>query len=200
MTAISPYKAFVAKWKGCKKCPLHQIRDRVVLARGELPADILFIGESPGNSENVLGVPFVGPAGKLLNQIIAEAVPEGISYALTNLICCIPLGEDGVKVDEPDLVEIMACGERLREFVTLCQPRLIVAVGGLARDWIDPKRKGCVLPMLAENGIKTCSITHPAAILRATWAMRDLAVKKAIVTISNAVLDLEGAPCHSPIR
>ena len=61
------------RWKDCTDCSLHASRIKVVLARGKLPCDILFTGEAPGESENVIGRPFIGPAGKLLDDIVGQA-------------------------------------------------------------------------------------------------------------------------------
>jgi uracil-DNA glycosylase len=62
----------------------------VVLARGRIPAPILLCGEAPGVSEDVLGSPFIGPAGKLLDHILARAIDGQFDYCLTNLVGCIP--------------------------------------------------------------------------------------------------------------
>jgi uracil-DNA glycosylase family 4 len=90
----------------------------------------------------------------------------------------------------PTAESVKACAPRLRELVTIARPKLVVCVGQVARDWIDPKNKNCVLPMLAENGIRTIDIVHPAAILRANIAQRGLMIQRAVAALSTAVEDL----------
>lgn len=165
----------------------------MVLARGTVPCTILLIGEAPGESENAIGKPFCGPAGKLLDSIIENASSNcnaAYTYALTNLVACIPYDDDGLKATVPPSDSIKACSVRLQEFVTIARPKLIVCVGQVARDWVDPKKKDCVLPLLAENGIKTIDIMHPAAILRANMVQRGLMVQRAVAVLSTAIEEL----------
>jgi uracil-DNA glycosylase family 4 len=150
----------------------------VVLARGAVPADILFCGEAPGASEDILGKPFCGPAGKLLDYIIETAIDGQYDYALTNLIACIPLGEDGEKTAQPSEESIKACAPRLLEFVKMCRPRLIVLVGALAAKYAKDFGQ-----------VKTIQIVHPAAILRADISTRGLAIQRAIVQLEDALVD-----------
>jgi DNA polymerase len=177
----------------------------VVLVRGTVPCDVLFVGEAPGETENVLGKPFCGPAGKLLDAILARAVPDGVTFALTNLVACIPRAPGGgAKASQPEDASIKACGERLRELIRLAKPRLLVAVGALARDWLDVKVRDCVLKVretgrpagtkrqmldVAEPAIliPTVDIVHPAAVLRANTAGQGLMVQRCVVTVANAV-------------
>src|SRR5262245_29940694 len=117
-------QAHINKYKDCRACGLWETRRSVVFARGQVPAEVCFVGEAPGISENLLGEPFVGPAGHLLDRIIQQAslwYTEVLkrpppTYCLTNLIMCIPLDEDGVKAAEPSPVEVEACSGRLKEF------------------------------------------------------------------------------------
>lgn len=182
------YKTHKAKWIDCKRCVLHERRMNVVLARGQIPCDLLFVGEAPGAGEDVLGKPFVGPAGKLLDKIIAEAMTSGYVFsdkihpprwAFTNLIACIPKGEDGKKVGEPEREHIEACQSRLREFIGIAKPRAIVCVGLHAEKWIPKIWKG-----------KTISIIHPAAILRMDISQKSLAYQRAVVRISDLIEEL----------
>lgn len=173
------------RWSNCRACSLCEGRDKVVVARGKIPADILFIGEAPGESENVIGIPFVGPAGKLLDRIILEATGDSLRCAFTNLVCCIPRDEDGGKTAEPERESIIACEPRLREFIGIVNPRLVVCVGKLAAVNVRRARAG-----LGLGDTKLVDITHPAAILRGTFAARGIAIRTAVVTIANAVEDL----------
>lgn len=176
---MTPYQKHKKRWSGCKRCNLCRRRKRVVLARGKVPADVLFVGEAPGASEDVLGAPFVGPAGNLLDRIIERSLDGQWDYALTNLVACIPLGKNGKKTGEPEEQYIEACEERLIEFVGLCKPRLIIRVGKLADKYA---------PVVSECA--EASIIHPAAVLRMDVSQRGLAVQRSIAAISDAVDEL----------
>lgn len=193
-------------WSSCTRCPLHEGRTRVVLGRGKLPCDILFTGEAPGPSEDVIGRPFVGPAGHLLDRIINRAIPhtrvknedtgaigDGLepeySYAITNLVACIPKDADGSKVREPDPDDIIHCSKRLDEFVRMANPRLIVCVGKLAENWIiGTKGKRHLLTWY--NGALAAMI-HPAAIIRMHVSAQGLQVQKAVINLTSAIEELE---------
>lgn len=187
---LSPFQQHKAKWIKCTRCPLHQGRDRVVLCRGKLPCDVLFVGEAPGQSENVLGQPFVGPAGKMLGQMIGEALrncgdvgvdetgnddwyPKELRIAFTNVVACIPYDEGGVKVSDPPPLAIKRCLPRLQELIGIANPRTIVAVGKIADKH------------LAFYAGERIEITHPAAILRANPANQGLMYQKNVVALSE---------------
>ena len=165
------------------RCALCNSRNKIVLARGKIPAEILFIGEAPGTSEDALGRPFIGPAGKLLDRIIEEAIDGQYDYALTNLIACIPLNSEGHKTTEPPKDSITACKPRLTEFVGLVNPKLVIFVGRLATKYATGVESSRRLR-------KTIHIIHPAAILRMDISQKGLAVKRCIVTIEDAIDEL----------
>lgn len=167
-------------WQNCHRCSLHRGRSNVVLVRGSLPCDVLFVGEGPGVSEDALGIPFVGPAGKLLDRMIAESGVDEYRYALTNLVACIPKDEEGNKAVEPGKEAIEACSSRLREIMNLAVPTLVVCVGKLAEKHLPES----VAPS------KQCSIIHPAAILRLDVSQKSLAYQRNVVTLRDAVEDL----------
>lgn len=181
------YKEHYDKWKDCTKCPLCSQRSKIVLARGTIPCDVCFIGEAPGESEDTLGQPFVGPAGKILDSIIYEAgLMDSLDtpYAMTNLVACFPADAKRDGINEPERSEIKACEERLREFITLCKPKLLVLVGSLAQQYV-----------LAMNlRIRTAGIVHPAAILRAKIAQQSMMRRKAVITLANALERLQSEP------
>lgn len=183
---LSLYQKHTQKWaKGCGAdiCPGAR---KLCFARGTVPCQVLFVGEAPGNSENLIGRPFIGPAGKLLDHIISRALRDDITYALTNLVLCIPLQEDGDKYGEPPDEAVEKCKPRLQEFVELCEPELIVCVGAQSRDWLDPKYSGTIR---FHRHIPQCHIQHPAAVMRLNVAMQGLAVQRCIVTLTHAVED-----------
>lgn len=216
---MSKWLDFVSDWKDCTRCPLHKVRDRVVLARGKLPCDILFAGEAPGKSEDDLGQPFVGPAGIQQDQDIdralgdvrvcpvcrsekvytidceehrVEAVP--LRMAFTNIICCLPLDEERRKVKRPPHESVMACRPRLETFINeFARPRLIVAVGREASDYIQERpagkktKKGGERCTRLPDGCKVVEVTHPAAILRQPQAMQSFSRQRVVVALRKAV-------------
>ena len=176
---MTPWQSFVTKWKDCQACPLCRQRFRICLARGAVPCSVLLVGEAPGASEDTIGVPFCGPAGHLLDQIVERAIPAGVPIAYCNLVCCYPAEAKAEGHNEPARDEILACRPRLIEFVNISRPRLIVCVGSLAADYVD---HGDTVPC--------ADITHPAAILRMPLAQKQMATQRCIVTLRNAVEDM----------
>lgn len=203
---MTPYRRFVEQWFSCTACPLCETRSRVVLARGSVPCRVLFVGEAPGRSEDVVGLPFVGPAGRLMDHVIARAVPKGVTFSLCNIVCCLPLDDGGEKTSEPPDEAVRACSPRLRQFVGLCRPSLIVCVGNLARDWLDHRAHhnvwrenygslGCRdRKVHAGAAIPRIAVTHPAAILRQPTAQQGLSVQRCVVQIGNAIEEFVHVP------
>lgn len=177
---MSPYQKFLQQWNDCQRCKLHEKRTRMVFAKGGVPADILLIGEGPGPSEDILGKPFVGPAGKLLDGIVKSGLHGLFSLCYTNLVCCIPLDDDAKKFSEPPKECIRACEERLVQFVELVNPKVIVAVGDLARRYALSLFKQPLHSF----------IIHPAAILRMDATQQPLAVKRCVATLEELAVRL----------
>ena len=176
MTSFQKHKQ---RWINCTRCELCKKRKRVVLARGKLPSPILFIGEAPGASEDVIGKPFCGPAGKMLNHIIKSSLDGQWDYAITNLVACIPKDSRGNKIHEPSERCIRACAPRLSEMYDLCDPSLVVRLGKLPAKYGDPPYEHQNIPKI--------DLIHPAAILRMGVSQRQLAIKRSIVALEDAV-------------
>jgi DNA polymerase len=135
----------------------------------------LFVGEAPGASEDVLGRPFVGPAGKLLDRVIQQSLPEQVRYCITNLVACIPVDDEGQKTIEPPDYAIRACNLRLLEMVDMAHAKLLVAVGKCAAKHL----RGVNGPLV--------EIIHPAAILRMDASQQGLAYQRTLVALDDAV-------------
>lgn len=189
----SPLQRHIQKWKDCTECPLCEVRKKTVLCKGQIPCDILFVGEAPGASEDRMGIPFVGPAGHTLDSIISRAF-EGLQVriAYTNLVCCIPKEEMGSgKYGEPSKESIEACQERLIEFVRLAKPRAIVMVGQLAKKWIhgeamfSPTGDGPCGWIKNGHWLEFMDIVHPAAILKADITKQELMARRAVVSLEE---------------
>lgn len=167
------------KWSNCKKCELCNSRSKVVLAKGTIPCKVVFIGEAPGPSEDTLGSPFMGAAGKLLDQLIENA--EYLSFttdkAFTNLISCMPRSlQPGVFVN-PEEVYLKACRPRLQEFIELAKPKGIVMCGKLVQKWA---------PVLIDWEFEySLDIMHPAQLLRLDASQQPLALQRCIVNLKD---------------
>lgn len=178
---VSPYQQLVNKWKNCTKCDLCKRRCQVVMYRGAIPCDVLFVGEAPGESEDVIGRPFIGPAGDLLNRQIEAALKDSglteVKLGFVNLVGCIPKDEERKK-QEPTKKEIEACHPRLEALFKLAKPTAVVAVGKLSE-----QRLGSAFGTAHAHTF--ISITHPAAILRADKSQQGLAIQRVIVQLAE---------------
>lgn len=113
--------------EGCTRCELHKERTHTVFARGSPTSRLVFVGEGPGQEEDLQGKPFVGPAGQLLDKMI-EAMglrPEDIY--ICNIVKCRPPGNR-----KPTPTEMQSCAPYLENQLQLLKPEVIVALGGTA--------------------------------------------------------------------
>lgn len=150
--------------EGCRKCSLAETRTNVVFGVGNPNADVMFIGEAPGEKEDLSGIPFVGAAGKLFDKyLVAVGIPREEIY-IANMLKCRPPKNRDPKPEEQDL-----CIEYLREQVRAVSPKLIVCLGRIAAmRLIKPDFR-----ITAEHGIwfergafSVCAVYHPSALLR----------------------------------
>jgi len=112
----------------CVACPLHKGRNNTVFGVGDEQADWLFVGEGPGAEEDAKGEPFVGQAGKLLdNMLAAIQLKRGQDVYIANIVKCRPPGNR-----TPEPVEAQACDAYLRRQFQLIRPRLIIALSRVA--------------------------------------------------------------------
>lgn len=118
----------------CNRCLLHTTRRNVVLGRGILPADALFIGEGPGKTEDVIGQSFIGKAGKLLDQMCIDAKLTCTKY-FTNVVLCHPTDTFDGSNREPRAHEIAMCLKNVDYIITTCKPKVIVLVGSIAQKY-----------------------------------------------------------------
>ncbi len=117
-----------ARVAGCTDCPLHQKRTKTVFGVGDENADWLFVGEGPGAEEDATGEPFVGQAGKLLdNMIAAVALRRGVNAYICNVVKCRPPGNRN-----PEPGEALACEPYRHRQIELIKPKLIIALGKVA--------------------------------------------------------------------
>lgn len=193
------FEQHIERWKECQACLLHSCRTQVVFAKGSVPCDVLFIGEAPGMSEDSLGLPFVGPAGKLLDTIVGRAFYsfKDLRYAFTNAVACYPREQKETDNHAPPKEAIRACKKRLVEFIRIAQPRLIVLVGATAKRSVVGQSDFCERgeddqPPWIPYGkfVQFAEIVHPAAILRGPLAQRSLAMQRCVIVLANALSKL----------
>ena len=150
--------------QSCKGCSLCETRKNVVFGVGLKTADVMFIGEGPGEQEDLQGEPFVGPAGKLLDDMMAIIDLDRQNSYIANIVKCRP-----PRNRDPLETEQDACIEYLRNQVSLIQPKIIVCLGRIAaKRLIDPeyritRQHGT---WLQKGGIWMTAIYHPSALLR----------------------------------
>lgn len=149
----------------CTACVLHAGRNMTVFGVGDESADWLFVGEGPGADEDAQGEPFVGQAGKLLNNMLAAiALKRGANVYIANIVKCRPPGNRN-----PQAEEAQACSAYLQRQIELIRPKLIIALGKVAavnlmgRDASIASLRGQVH---AYRGIPLIVTYHPAYLLR----------------------------------
>ncbi len=156
--------AIRAEALGCTKCRLAQGRTQVVWADGNLDSDLLFIGEAPGFHEDQQGRPFVGPAGQLLDRLLAEIEIDRTKAAIVNVIKCRPPGNRDPLPDE-----IEACSPYLEAQLAHMQPQVIVTLGNFATRFILDQPIGISRARgrkYLRRGATVIPTFHPAAALR----------------------------------
>jgi DNA polymerase len=188
---LSLYEQHVRKWLNCTRCPLKEGRVKVCIARGTLPAQIAFVGEAPGEAENVIGTPFIGPSGKLMDHIISQAIPKEFTWVLFNIVGCIPReeGHEG-KLTAPPIEAILACRPKLKEALELANPGLVVCVGAVAKTWVRNHFRTAEEEWkdvrLSGHTLLT-DLIHPAAILKIPSSVQQgFAVKRSIIALAKA--------------
>lgn len=150
--------------KACERCSLHETRTNCVFGDGNRQAKLMFVGEAPGEKEDLSGTPFVGAAGKLLDKYLALVeIPRDQVY-ICNILKCRPPKNRDPKPEEED-----ACIGYLRAQVRLIQPKIIVCLGRIAgMRLIKPDLK-----ITKEHGVwvrkgeyDMCAVYHPSLLLR----------------------------------
>lgn len=153
-----------AACEACRACELGNTRTNCVFGTGNENADVLFVGEAPGEKEDLSGIPFVGAAGKLLDKYLeAVDIPRDSIYIANILKCRPPHNRDPLPSEED------ACIPFLREQTRLISPKVIVCLGRIsAMRLIKPDFKITLEhgKWFERNGYLMTAVFHPAAILR----------------------------------
>jgi len=135
-------EAIQKRWDGCTKCRIGTIANKQAFVdyigdvgeHAHSRVDILMVGEGPGRGEDALGVPFIGPAGKLLREAIEQHSLAGILIGITNLVLCRPCDSRGGPNRAPDQLEIENCSPRLADMISIMRPTLLVTLGRVAEE------------------------------------------------------------------
>ncbi|MBV9286460.1 MAG: UdgX family uracil-DNA binding protein [Hyphomicrobiales bacterium] len=157
---------------GCRACPLWKNATQTVFGEGPADADIVFVGEQPGDREDRAGHPFVGPAGSLLDKALAEAGVDRTRAYVTNAVKHFKFEPRGkLRLHKkPNASEVKACKRWLFSEIDVLQPRLVVALGATAAQSLA----GRPVPIIANrgetlslaNGLIVFVTVHPSSLLR----------------------------------
>jgi DNA polymerase len=166
-------RALQAAAQDCIACDLWKHATQTVFGEGSRQAHLLFVGEQPGNDEDLQGKPFVGPAGKLLNRALEQAGIDRQQVYITNVVKHFKFEERGKRRlhKKPNATEISACLPWLESEIAIVKPRVIVALGATATQAL----LGPSFRVLAYRGKRIESrfgplvmiTVHPSSILRA---------------------------------
>jgi DNA polymerase len=164
-------QALVALYKevqACTRCPLHETRTRAVFGAGDADADLMFVGEAPGAEEDRQGLPFVGRAGQLLNQMLEAIGMAREQVFIANVLKSRPPGNR-----DPQPLEIESCRPYLFEQIRLIEPKVVCTLGNFATKLLTANPAGITrvrgTPQVHELGGRTVFLLplfHPAAALR----------------------------------
>lgn len=148
----------------CRRCSLGETRTNLVFGVGNRQAEVMFIGEGPGRDEDLQGVPFVGKAGQLLDDMLSIIDLDRTQVYIANIVKCRPPNNR-----DPLTVEQEACIKWLRQQTRLISPKIIVCLGRIAakriidEDFSITRQHG---QWIEKGGIHMMAMYHPAALLR----------------------------------
>jgi uracil-DNA glycosylase len=167
LTRTDELRSFGELVAGCTKCALAAGRTQVVFGTGDPNADLMFVGEAPGFHEDKQGVPFVGAAGKLLEQLLAGIGLSREEVYIANVLKCRPPGNR-----DPLPEEIQACESHLWRQIELIEPRVVATLGNFATKLLSGRPTGITRVhgqeqevTLGGRRVLLYPIYHPAAAL-----------------------------------
>lgn len=158
--SLDELRAYMAE---CQRCPLGCSRTNLVFGVGDPHADLLFIGEAPGEKEDLLGEPFVGAAGKFLGDLLASIGLTRKDVYIANVLKCRPPGN---RDPQPD--EISECAPYLDEQIRLIDPKVIATLGKFATQFVLKTQRGITQlrgKLYHVDGRQVVPVFHPAAAL-----------------------------------
>jgi len=165
--AVTELDAYAAQTAVCTRCRLAEGRTQVVFGNGDSKADLMFVGEAPGFHEDQQGVPFVGQAGKLLDQLLAGIGLTRDMVFVANVLKCRPPGNRDPMPDE-----IEACESHLFRQVELIEPKVVATLGNFSTKLLSGKQLGITRVhgqeqqvTLGGRSVLLYPLYHPAAAL-----------------------------------
>ena len=192
------YRSLVAAASGCEGCDLYKNATQTVFGEGDVNSHVMFVGEVPGDEEDLRGHPFVGPAGRLMENALAEVGIDRMKIYLTNAVKHFkwkPRGKRRIH-EKPSAREILACDPWLRSELKLVEPQILVALGATAAQslfgkdfrvtqmrgkWIDSPLAG-----------KAIATIHPSAILRTPDDLREQAYRDFVADLATVSAAMAG--------
>jgi uracil-DNA glycosylase family 4 len=158
---------YLGEARDCTRCALAESRTKVVFGSGDADADLMFVGEAPGANEDRAGLPFVGQAGKLLDQLLGEIGMERSQVFVANVLKCRPPGNR-----DPQPAEIEACSDYLQRQVDLIEPRVVCTLGNFATKLLRADQAGITrlhgqqeVRTIGARAVRLYPLYHPAAAL-----------------------------------
>jgi len=165
--AVTELEAYAAQTAACTRCRLAEGRTQVVFGNGDPDADLMFVGEAPGFHEDKQGFPFVGQAGKLLDQLLAGIDLTRDMVFVANVLKCRPPGNRDPMPDE-----IEACESHLFRQVELIKPKVVATLGNFSTKLLSGKQLGITRVhgqeqqvTLGGRAVVLYPLYHPAAAL-----------------------------------
>jgi DNA polymerase len=168
----SSWEALFKEARGCTRCELHKCGTQTVFGEGPLEAKLVFVGEQPGDQEDLAGRPFVGPAGQLFDRLLEKAGVDRSQTYVTNAVKHFKFVQRGKRRihNKPDAGEIQACKFWLEQERELIRPPVTVALGATAARSLIGKSvtisKVRGAPIELGDGLECWVTTHPSALLR----------------------------------
>jgi uracil-DNA glycosylase family 4 len=161
-------KAVFHESRGCTRCPeLAATRTQVVFGAGNADADVMFLGEAPGANEDRKGLPFVGQAGRLLDQLLVEIGLERSEVFISNVLLCRPPGNR-----DPQPVEVRNCADYTMRQLELIRPKVVCTLGNFATKLLRGDNAGITrvhgrdeVRVIGPRAVRLLPLYHPAAAL-----------------------------------
>jgi DNA polymerase len=160
-------KAVYQEARGCVACALHETRTSVVFGAGNADAELMFVGEAPGANEDLQGLPFVGQAGRLLEQLLAEIGMQRDDVFIANTLKCRPPGNR-----DPHPHELEACRRYLDRQLELIEPTVVCTLGNFATKLLRGEPTGisrihgqAEVRTIGPRTVRLYPLYHPAAAL-----------------------------------
>jgi len=156
-------KSFFYKIKDCRQCELNEGRTRFVFGSGNAAAKLMFVGEAPGKNEDLQGLPFVGRAGKILDDLLGSIGMNRKEVFIANVLKCRPPNNRDPRIDE-----INTCKEYLFEQINIIDPKIICTLGKYSTQLILDTSHGITGlrgKVFHRDGRTILPINHPAAVL-----------------------------------